>query len=156
MAEIIIDQLVPNEETGEAVWTPFIFTVSAETDFVIDPENLDGEICGIGPLLNQYGDMHSKLQAQSERHKRNLEAVSARLFLSKKQELTDAGEKAPIDVIKAHVTNDPEYQAAVDQYVETQRNAIRADGWWKSVLKKADLVQALAYKINSEIKRGAY
>lgn len=156
MAEIIIEQLVKNEETGESVWTPYVFTVSAETDFLIDPEDLDAEICGVGPLLNQYGDMHSRLQAQSERYKRKLEEVYSQLYLDQRSSLMEAGDKAPDAVVKAKVYVMQEYKDAVSKYVDTQRNAIRADGWWKSIMKKADLVQALAYKINSEIKRGAY
>jgi len=156
MSEIIIEHLVPNEDTGEAVWTPYLYSIPAETDFIIDPEDLDAEICGVGPLLNKYGDMHSKLQAQVERYKRAVDEVYSKLYLFKRTELTNAGDKAPDAVVRAHVLQMQEYKDIAAQLVETQRHAIRADGWWKSAMKKADLVQALAYKISSEIKRSAY
>jgi hypothetical protein len=156
MAELIIEQLVTDTATGESVWTPYVFTFSAETDFLIDTENLDGEICGMGPLLNQYGEAHSKLQAQLERHKRELEQVSSALYILYRAKLLKEGEKATEGIIKAHITVADEYQVATAKYVETMKHATRAEGWWKAVLKKADLTQALAYKLSSEIKRGAY
>ena len=156
MADLIIYKLTPNTDSGETVWTPFLYSFSAETDFMINPENLDAEICGVGPLLNQYGDAHSRLQAQVERHKRDLEFVYSKLYLDKREELMNAGDKAPDAVVKAHVVTDTEYQEASNMYVDSQRYAILAEGWWKSIMKKADLIQALAYKLNSEIKRGAF
>jgi hypothetical protein len=156
VADIIIEHLELNEETGEAVWTPYKYSFSPDEDFQIDPDNLDAEICNVGPLLNKYGDIHSRLQAQAERHKRDLETVSSEVYLRVKTKLLAAGDKATEATVKAEVTISPEYRDAVARYVETQRYAVRADGWWKSILKKSDLVQALAYKIGSEIKRGAY
>lgn len=155
MEDIIVEHLV-NTEDGESVWTPYRYSFSPETDFQIDPDNLDAEICNVGPLLNKYGDIHSRLQAQAERHKRDLEEVSSRVYLHVKANLLASGDKATEATVRAEVTISDEYRDAVATYVETQRNAIRADGWWKSILKKADLVQALAYKVGSEIKRGAY
>jgi len=156
MDELIIEHLIVDKDTGESVWTPYRYPFSPETDFAIDPENLDGEICSVGMLMHKYGDAHSRLQAQAERHKRDVETVYAELLLRYREAILGAGEKATVDVLKSNIITDDQYKETVATYINTLRNYNLADAWWKNVMKKADLLQSLAYKLGSEIKRGAF
>jgi len=156
MDELLIEHLVVDEKSGEPVWTPYRYSFSPETDFSIDPENLDGEICGVGMLIHKYGDAHSRLQAQAERHKRDVETVYAELLLSYRTVLLNQGEKTTVELLKSHIITDDQYRAVVAAYINTLRYYNLADAWWKNILKKADLLQSLAYKLGSEIKRGAF
>jgi hypothetical protein len=154
LKELVIEQLV-NTEGGESVWTPYIHSFSPETDFNINQDNLDGEICQVGIILIRYGEAHSLLVAQAERHKRLVEQIHAELYLAYRGELATKGEKTTAEVLRSHVIINPSYQEALKNWISTQRDMNLAEAWWKNAQKKADLLQTLAYKLSSEIKRGA-
>jgi hypothetical protein len=155
MDSLLIEQLTPNED-GTLSWVVFEHQFDTEADFIIDPENLDGEICKMGKLLLRYGDAHSLLEAQMERHKKEMEFVYATYYLEYRKNLLAEGERAPDAVIKSHVTINSNYQAVTGKYIESCRYYNKVDAWWRTLLKKSDLMQALTYRQNSEIKRGAY
>jgi hypothetical protein len=152
MQEIIIERRGLDAQ-GNQTWVPYKYTYNPESDFIIDPENLDGEMCKVGQLMIQYGEAKALLEAQMERHKKQMEFVYSKLFLDYKDKpntkTTDAS-------IKANVTIDPEYQRVSDNYIESCRCYNTAESWYKTAHKKADLLQSLAYKWGAEVKRGAY
>jgi len=152
---LIIEKLVPQEDKS-VQWVPYRYTFEPEKDFLIDPENLDGEICKVGQLMLQYGEARSLLDAQAERYKRDIERIHAHCYLEYRKVLLQEGERATNEVIKAHVVTNNHYQKAVQKYIEVSKQSNLAEGWWRMIQKKADLLQSIVYKQGAEIKRGAF
>jgi hypothetical protein len=155
MEELIIERLKQNDE-NQLEWVPFKYEYHPQKDFLIDPDNLDGEICKIGQLMLQYGEAHSLLQAQMERHKKEVEYVYAKFYLEYRSALAKEGERATAETLKSYVTINEHYQTVIQKYIETCKEHNLADSWYKNICKKADLLQSLLFKQTSEIKRGAY
>jgi hypothetical protein len=123
-----------------------------EKDFAIDETRLEYEICRLGQLLLQYGDafgyLKCDLMRQEDQAKRTYAAIAATIRSQAEQE----GKKITEGRLVENVTNDPRYQSALDEVHEARAKALRTENWWRAMQKKADLVQALCYRQNREIK----
>lgn len=150
MTEIVYERHIKGE------WVPVSEEYDTEDDFRIDPENIDAEICRLPRLLIQYGELYAVLRAQMDRKEEYAKLVYATVAAKKRQEAAETGEKITEGSLKEFVTVSDLYQHALADQFFTKKNALLAENWWRSIQKKADLIQALTYRQNSEIKRAAY
>lgn len=124
---------------------------NVENDFKIDPDALDAEVCALPPLMIRYGQLYSILKSEVSRKEEHAKFAYASLALKIRET-----EKVTESTVKEKVTVDPQYRLALADLNLTEKNAILAETWWRSINKKADLVQSLTYRESSEIKRGAW
>lgn len=130
-------------------------TVSLDTDadFQLDDAALDYEACRTGPMLARYADLAMDLKAQATRAKQNVEKVYASESFQLRTEYAKEGKKATEGLIKDGVFQSQAYIAALDTQAKAEAEAIKVDYFYKSMVKKADLVIALLYKQGREIAK---
>lgn len=144
--------IIDYEVFKDGAWTRVGQDVKIEEDFKIDPDNLDGEICALPSKMIQYGQLHSQLKSEVSRKEEYVKFIYAQLALK----IRGGEEKVTESTVKEKVTTDQIYQQALAEQNHSERNSLLAESWWRSINKKADLVQSLVYRESSEIKRGAY
>lgn len=143
--------IVDYEVFKDGAWTRIGQEVNISEDFKIDPDNLNGELCALPHKMIQYGQIHSQLKSEVSRKEEYVKFIYAQLAL----QIRD-GEKVTEGKIKEQVTVNSQYQQALSELNHSQKNSLLAESWWRSINKKADLIQSLVYRESSEIKRGAY
>lgn len=143
--------LIDYELYKDGAWTRVAQEVNLEADFKIDPDNLDVELCSLPSKMIQYGQIYSQLKSEVSRKEELVKFIYSSLALQIRS--TD---KVTENTVKEKVTVDTQYQTALTEQNHSERNAILAESWWRSINKKADLIQSLVYRESSEIKRGAF
>ena len=143
--------IIDYEEYRDGAWTRSREEVNVETDFQIDSDNLDREICSLPQKMITYGRLYSQLKSEVARKEERAKFVYSHIALGIR-----STEKTTENSIKEKVTCDSTYQQALAELNHSSRLAILCESWWRSINKKADLVQSLVYRESSEIKRGAY
>jgi len=143
--------IVDYEEYRNSAWTRVAEEVNVETDFQINPDNLDAEVCGLPQKMITYGRLYSQLKSEVARKEERAKFIYSHIALGIRNT-----EKVTENNIKEKVICDTSYQQALAELNHSTRLAILTESWWRSINKKADLVQSLTYRESSEIKRGAY
>lgn len=127
--------------------------LNTEKDFGIDEDNLDAELCRMGQILCEYGEIFGELRAQLARD----ETIESRWRdaqdLEERKRPAPKGKKSPTEAkIKALVNGHEHVRAAEDKVNHTKRNLYKAENFYRSLHRKCDCLQALTYKHNREIK----
>ena len=143
--------IVDYEEYHNGAWTRVAEEVNVETDFQINPENLDGEVCSLPQKLITYGRIYSQLKSEVARKEERVKFVYSHIALGIRNT-----EKITENAVKEKVTCDSTYQQALSEQNHSMRLAILTESWYRSLMKKADLIQSLIYRETQELKRGAY
>ena len=121
-----------------------------EEDFKIGVEDIDKEMIGLSSKLHFYGDLSTELRAQASRRKADIENVynakAIKIRSSAREKKTDAR-------VKEETYNSKEYKQAFYRYIEADRLSRKLEGWFRSLSKVADLLIAMCYKQNNELKR---
>jgi hypothetical protein len=135
------------------VWMVEVEQFDLEADFGIDEENLSQEICRMGLLLVRYATIAGEVSANLARKEEAASLVKAQLSGAFRSQAETDGKKITVDAIKDKVISDPLYQKALSELHILRGDAVKIDHWYRSCVKKADLLNALAFRQNSEIKR---
>lgn len=143
--------IIDYEVYKNGTWTRVSQEVNVESDFKVDPDNLHGEICGLPNKMITYGQIYSQLKSEVSRKEEHVKFTYSHIALSIR-----SSEKVTENTIKEKVTCDERYRQALAEQNHSERNSLLAESWWRSMNKKADLIQSLVYRESSEIKRGAY
>lgn len=152
MSEMWIERLVQND-TGQWVWQPQREVFDTEHDFSVNEENLAYELCRMAQLLVRYGTIAAEQEANLARKDEYAKLVYAQVSGAYRSQLEAKGERPTADRLKELATVDPLYQAALSALHILRADSVKADHWYRSAVKKADLLQALMYRQNAEIKR---
>lgn len=136
------------EVIEDGAWVPRARAFNTEEDFLLDETNVDGELCRVGQYLLHYGDAFAELKAEVARKKEVVERHAAVLDAKFRTTM----DKPTEGKIKSAIINDPTYQEAKNQELASTANLIRVDTWYRSLNKKVDCLQALAYKQRREIQ----
>jgi len=144
--------IIDYELFKDGAWTRVGQEVDIANDFKIDPDNLNGELCALPAKMISYGQLHSQLKSEVSRKEEYVKFIYAQLALNIRGET----EKVTEGKIKEQVTINQQYQQALAELNHSSKNSLLAESWWRSINKKADLIQSLVYRESSEIKRGAY
>ena len=134
-------------------WAPKIEQVDTEYDFSIDEDNLNKEICRMGHLLVKYGDLAARMNTNLKRKEENVKYVQAKVAGVIRSVAESTGAKMTEGKLNEEVIVDASYQQALAELHTMRADALRAEHWWRSIVKKADLLNAMAFRQNAEIKR---
>lgn len=151
METMYVDRLVRVNE--EWVWHSFKQDFDTENDFSMDEGNVNKDICRMGQLLVKYGSLAAEQGANLSRKEENVKLVKASLSGALRSQAEVDGEKLTIPDLSDKVTVHVTYQQALSELHILRADAIKADHWWRSILKKAELLNAMAYRQTAEIKR---
>ena len=120
----------------------------SNTDFEINEFAIDNNISDLPGLLCKYGDIASDLRAEVSRKKAQLEYYDASMY----KEIKIKDNKATVNHIQAVIKTDSDRMEMLKDLIESERNSVKADNLYRSLLKKADLLIALTYKQRAELK----
>jgi len=151
-----VERLRPDaDEQGNVfwAWVKELENFDLTADFGIDEENLSQEICRMGLLLVRYGTIAGEVGANLARKDEQASLVKAQLGEGHRSQAEADGKKIGVEALKDKVVSDPIYQQALTDLHILRGDAVKIDHWYRSCVKKADLLNALAFRQNSEIKR---
>lgn len=127
-----------------------------ENDFTIDPTNIDAELCNLGRVMLEYGQLETELRLEVDRKKASLDHLVAKLDAEVRTEASKTNTKITEKRIESVITGHPERQAAIEslalsnQYYGLMRHAMRA------LDAKTGCLQALAYRDRQLMKADSY
>ena len=90
--------------------------------FIIDPGALDWDLCNMGQILVNYGEIEAELKAEVERLDSSLELLTANLDTETRAWAKGAGEKITENQISRTITKNEGYQEAVEALRLTRRD----------------------------------
>lgn len=141
------------QEDGQWVWKAYVETMDLARDFDMDEHQLNAEICRMGQLLVYYGTLAGEQDANLKRKEEHAKLVRAQVAGALRSQAEASGTKMTENKLEEQVTAHPSYQQALSEMHILRADAIKANNWWKSIVKKADLLNAMAFRQNAEIKR---
>lgn len=142
-----------SHEGGEWKWKPFKEEFDLEADFAINEEGLNAEICRMGQLLVRYGNLDAEQRANLQRKEEHAKLVKANCSAAIRSEAETKGQKITVGEIEEKTIAHPIYQQALSELHILRADANKADHWWRAIIKKAELLNAAAFRQNAEIKR---
>lgn len=146
LTEVILESI--ETVNGELKWVPRTIKLDVEAAFKLDDNNLDAEICRMGQLLLEYGDLEAELKAQSARKKAAIDYVGSIIA----GQIRDSGKKLTESAIKEQVVLSDDYQNSVFLFQDAEKDSNKITNHFRSLQKKADLLIALTYKQKAEIR----
>ena len=151
METIWVEKFVQEGDEWKWVMKPEQF--NTEEDFSIDEGNLNLEICRMGQLMVRYGDLAAHMSSNLKRKEEEVKFVQAKVSGAIRSTAEAAGTKQTEGKLNEQVVTNDQYQNALAQLHVLRASATKADHWWRSIVKKADLLNAMAFRQNAEIKR---
>lgn len=134
-------------------WVPEPEQFDLEADFGIDEENLEREICRMGQILVRYGTIAGELQANLTRKEEYAKLIKAKVGGALRSQYETVGTRITEGKLADEVTAHVQYQEALTALHLLRAEAIQADHWYRSAIKKADMLNALAFRQNAELRR---
>ena len=151
MQSMYVEKLVRVNE--EWVWQPFQQNFDTENDFSMDESNLNRDICRMGQLMVKYGTLAAEQSANLSRKEEYVKLTKASLSGALRSQAEANGDKLTIPDLADKVTVHATYQQALSELHILRADSLKADHWWRAVVKKADLLNAMAFRQTAEIKR---
>jgi hypothetical protein len=155
MTTIVVERL-GQDKAGTWVWVPETIELDVEGDFSIEELELNQEICRMGKLLVKYGELAADLGAELKRKEEYIKLVRAQVGAAIRSKAEADGTKLTEGKLADEVILHNAYQAALAQLHILRASAIKVDSFWRSASKKADLLNALAFRQNAEIRKAGY
>lgn len=132
-----------------------ISTISRDTasDFRITEETLDEDLCRQGQLMVEYGDIMADMKVMLARKEEHVKFVQAVVAQEIRAEWEQEGIKGTEGKLSEKVITDDRYQQALRELNYCRADALKADNYWRTIVKKTDLLNAVAYRQGQEIKK---
>jgi hypothetical protein len=153
MIETMYVERLRQQKDETWAWVVEVENFDLTADFGIDEENLSQEICRMGLLLVRYGTIAGEVGANLARKEEVAALVKSQLGEGCRSQAEVDGKKISVDAVKDKVVSDPLYQQALTNLHLLRGDAVKIDHWYRSCVKKADLLNALAFRQNAEIRR---
>lgn len=125
--------------------------LNVEKDFSIDPDNLDGELCRIGQLLCEYGDIYAELKANLARVETQKERVYNYYALWYRDPENFPGKPTEGKIAELVKSTDG-YTEVTDKLNNVKLNYAKIENFFKSLNQKADVLKTLCYKNSAELR----
>lgn len=151
METMFVERLV--QKDGQWVWEPQEEKFDLQSDFDIDEASLNAEICRMGQLLTRYGTLDAEQSANLKRMEEYAKLVKAQVAGAQRSQAEATHTKMTENKLEELVITSPHYQDALNKLHILRADAIKADHWWRAILKKAELLNAMAFRQNAELKR---
>lgn len=152
METMYVEKLTRNDN-DEWVWASTAIMLDPMEDFSMDEDNLNRDICKMGQLMVKYGSLAAEQGANLARKEENVKLVKASLSAALRSQAEVDGDKLTIPDLADKVTIHATYQQALSELHILRADSLKADHWWRSIVKKADLLTSMAYRQSAELKR---
>jgi hypothetical protein len=114
--------------------------------FTIDPSNLDKDLCSIGRVLIEHGEIEAELRLEVARKDAGVDNYAAELDASIRSKAKADGSKMTEAQIKNAILRDAPYQAMLSIHREAERNHNIMRWAMNALTQKADCLRAMAYR----------
>lgn len=153
MELMYIDRMRFDQEKQEWGYKTECEQLDVEGDFAINEDQIEREICRMGQLMARYGELAAVQEANLKRLEEKAKYVAAQLSGAIRSTAEKSGQKTTEGKILEELTQQPEYQSVLAILHTLRADAIKADHWWRAIIKKADLLNALCYRQSAEFRR---
>lgn len=153
MKTIYIERLRHNVTNGAWEWIQEQENFDLENDFGINEEALEREMCRMAQILVRYGGITGELDANLQRKTEYVKLVQARVSGALRSQYEQAGTKTTEGKLSEEVIQHKDYQEALTALHLLRAESIEADHWFRAAMKKADMLNALAFRQNAELRR---
>lgn len=134
---------------------PVTFTLPAN-DFTIDPTELDRELCSLGRVMLQYGEIECELRLEVDRKGAALSKLEADLDDTTRLEMSKAGIKVTEKKVESGIQGNPERLAALESVSVSRRNWNMMRWAMRAIDAKKDCLIALSYRERQLMKADQY
>lgn len=151
MTEMWVERVITTD--GVAKWTPQHETFDLDSDFSVNDTQLSLETAKMGRAMVRYGTIAAEQKANLERKTEEVKYVKARVGAALRSQAEASSTKMTEASLSEQVTLDASYQAALNELHVLRANALKAESWFRSILKNADLLAAASFRHGAELKR---
>ncbi len=134
---------------------PVSFTLPVN-DFTIDPTELDKELCNLGRVMLQYGEIEAELRLEVERKAAALTKLEADLDTSTRLDLSKAGIKVTEKKVESTVSGHMQRINWLESLSKSRRNHNMMKWAMKAIDCKRDCLIALSYRERQLMKADQY
>lgn len=118
--------------------------VRTETDFEVHEDNLDLDLSRQGKLLCFYGEQAASFEALAKNAKAELDRVYAHADLEIRADAANAKDRITESQVKSKITVRIDYQEAMTNYIDAQKNADTVENLWRAMNGKTGLIRTLS------------
>lgn len=127
-----------------------------QDDFTIDPSHIDSELCNMGWIMLQYGEVETELQLEVDRKKAQLEKLKADLYISIRETASKDGIKMTENQLASKVAS-AATKGALEEEIATSRQNHALIRWAMTALQaKRDCLISLSYRERQLMKADHY
>lgn len=134
---------------------PVSFSLPKE-DFTIDPTALDKDLCALGRVMLDYGEIEAELRLEVDRKDAALERLEADLDTRCRVDLANQAEKVTEKKVEAAINAHPDRLAALDSLAVSRRNWNLMRWAMKALDAKRDCLIAMGYRERQLMKADHY
>jgi len=134
------------------VWEPEYVTPDIGHDLTINEADVMPDLARQPGIVAFYAELAGDLNAEVKRKEGQLEKVKLQLQALRRIELDGAGTRATQAVLDEGIVEREEYQRGVEAVSMARFYYVRAQSWFKGIEQKKDLMVAMAYRQNAEMK----
>ena len=116
----------------------------------IDVDNLVGEMRKQDSLVNYYGNLLAKMEADCERMEAKLKVVKANISKRYRRKFNRSGEKVTEAQLNDLVITHTDVINVTDEYIEAKKLASIAKTKFKSILVRVDMVSNIGHMVRQE------
>ncbi len=134
---------------------PVTFTLP-ENDFTIDPTELDRELCNLGRIMLQYGEIEVELRLEVERKGAAIDKMEADLDTDTRLDMSRTGIKITEKKVESTVQGHAKRIQALESQSVSRRNWNMMRWVMKALDAKKDCLIALSYRERQLMKADQY
>jgi len=120
--------------------------VLKENDFTIDPSHIDWELCNMGKIMLDYGEVEVRLRVEVEQKETTLEKYKADLDAKIRDDAANSGDKLTEAKITNTIIGDDLRLALVNSISQSRSNHNMMQWAMRALQGKLQCLQALAYR----------
>jgi hypothetical protein len=130
--------------------------LDVERDFSIEETQLSKNMSLSGGLLARYAELAADLRAEVARKEAELKFFDSNLELKIRSKASEDNMKLTESGVNAIKTSNPDRFKLVTDLIESESNRDKLENLFRALLKKVDLVIALAYKQRAEVQKSGW
>ena len=153
MEEMWVERVITTD--GVARWTPQQELFDLDKDFSVNDDQLSFETAKLAKAMVRYGTIAAEQKANLERKLEEVKYKKARIGAALRSQAEASGPKLTEAALAEKVVLDVEVQKVLNEMHVLRADAIKAEHWWRSILKNADLLTAASHTRRAQMKNEA-
>lgn len=145
-----VDRLKYNGDSY--VWEPEHVTPDIGHDLTINEADVMPDLARQPGIVSFYAELAGDLNAEVKRKEGHLERIKLQMQAIKRIEFDAANTRATQALLDEGIVEREEYQRGVEAVAMARFYYVRAQSWYKGIESKKDLMVAMAYRQNAEMK----